>query len=153
MIDSSVPHISYIFCSSVFFFFKQKTAYEMRISDWSSDVCSSDLTAALLLGRTGESIARGLGVAGLQSVSARHPPQQRVPVRLGDCRALPHRLAPGALFLPVELPVAVGEIADRPFGDEGEEIGRAHVCTPVTNAHLVSRLMLENEKHESNKRT
>src|SRR3546814_2908969 len=27
----------------VFFFFKQKTAYEMRISDWSSDVCSSDL--------------------------------------------------------------------------------------------------------------
>src|SRR3546814_7961137 len=30
-------------CASVFFFFKQKTAYEMRISDWSSDVCSSDL--------------------------------------------------------------------------------------------------------------
>src|SRR3546814_18206995 len=28
-----------------FFFFKQKTAYEMRISDWSSDVCSSDLFA------------------------------------------------------------------------------------------------------------
>src|SRR3546814_6295847 len=27
-----------------FFFFKQKTAYDMRISDWSSDVCSSDLT-------------------------------------------------------------------------------------------------------------
>src|SRR3546814_5383018 len=27
-----------------FFFFKQKTAYEMRISDWSSDVCSSDLS-------------------------------------------------------------------------------------------------------------
>src|SRR3546814_5324405 len=30
----------------VFFFFKQKTAYEMRISDWSSDVCSSDLFMA-----------------------------------------------------------------------------------------------------------
>src|SRR3546814_20639714 len=29
----------------LFFFFKQKTAYEMRISDWSSDVCSSDLAA------------------------------------------------------------------------------------------------------------
>src|SRR3546814_5216788 len=28
--------------SVIFFFFKQKTAYEMRISDWSSDVCSSD---------------------------------------------------------------------------------------------------------------
>src|SRR3546814_5810753 len=31
------------------FFFKQKTAYEMRISDWSSDVCSSDLNTELLL--------------------------------------------------------------------------------------------------------
>src|SRR3546814_4539359 len=31
----------------VFFFFKQKTAYEMRISDWSSDVCSSDLLSTL----------------------------------------------------------------------------------------------------------
>src|SRR3546814_12272272 len=31
----------------IFFFFKQKTAYEMRISDWSSDVCSSDLPSAL----------------------------------------------------------------------------------------------------------
>src|SRR3546814_4740768 len=34
----------------VFFFFKQKTAYEMRISDWSSDVCSSDLPVELLIG-------------------------------------------------------------------------------------------------------
>src|SRR3546814_7061883 len=37
----------FTFCSFFndfyFFFFKQKTAYEMRISDWSSDVCSSDL--------------------------------------------------------------------------------------------------------------
>src|SRR3546814_19844265 len=32
-----------MFACVVFFFFKQKTAYEMRISDWSSDVCSSDL--------------------------------------------------------------------------------------------------------------
>src|SRR3546814_998760 len=31
----------------LFFFFKQKTAYEMRISDWSSDVCSSDLIGTL----------------------------------------------------------------------------------------------------------
>src|SRR3546814_15636989 len=35
------------------FFFKQKTAYEMRISDWSSDVCSSDLRLAALAGRLG----------------------------------------------------------------------------------------------------
>src|SRR3546814_647658 len=39
-------------------FFKQKTAYEMRISDWSSDVCSSDLAAALsLAGRIDEAMS------------------------------------------------------------------------------------------------
>src|SRR3546814_3731170 len=36
---------SFTRCSLVFFFFKQKTAYEMRIREWSSDVCSSDLLA------------------------------------------------------------------------------------------------------------
>src|SRR3546814_8613316 len=36
------------YVSIIFFFFKQKTAYEMRISDWSSDVCSSDLRNRLL---------------------------------------------------------------------------------------------------------
>src|SRR3546814_7345800 len=41
----------------LFFFFKQKTAYEMRISDWSSDVCSSDLLTA----QEGE--LQGLGFA------------------------------------------------------------------------------------------
>src|SRR3546814_5855104 len=34
-------------CLMIFFFFKQKTAYEIRISDWSSDVCSSDLDVAI----------------------------------------------------------------------------------------------------------
>src|SRR3546814_8179664 len=33
-----------------FFFFKQKTAYELRISDWSSDVCSSDLAVTCVNG-------------------------------------------------------------------------------------------------------
>src|SRR3546814_10088914 len=38
----------------IFFFFKQKTAYEMRISDWSSDVCSSDLHSSYFADRQGE---------------------------------------------------------------------------------------------------
>src|SRR3546814_5226618 len=40
----------------LFFVFKQKTAYEMRISDWSSDVCSSDLDRAAL-----RAVFRGIG--------------------------------------------------------------------------------------------
>src|SRR3546814_11699519 len=46
-----------------FFVFKQKTAYEMRISDWSSDVCSSDLLRRFDSGATGQAFvgARGIG--------------------------------------------------------------------------------------------
>src|SRR3546814_4429869 len=43
-----------LYCSlllTCFFFFKQKTAYEMRISDWSSDVCSSDLVERVVVAR------------------------------------------------------------------------------------------------------
>src|SRR3546814_13568501 len=42
----------------MFFFFKQKTAYEVRISDWSSDVCSSDLGTLAGVGREAEAAAR-----------------------------------------------------------------------------------------------
>src|SRR3546814_10723919 len=43
---SCICYDNLVFC---IFFFKQKTAYEMRISDWSSDVCSSDLAAIILV--------------------------------------------------------------------------------------------------------
>src|SRR3546814_3420389 len=46
----------------IFFFFKQKTAYEMRISDWSSDVCSSDLVGCQT--QPGDGCARPLAPAG-----------------------------------------------------------------------------------------
>src|SRR3546814_18851122 len=44
----------------VFFFFKQKTAYEMRISDWSSDVCSSDLGGGDAALRGGHGLERAV---------------------------------------------------------------------------------------------
>src|SRR3546814_1862505 len=99
--------IVYVFC---FFFFKQKTAYEMRISDWSSDVCSSDLRppfpflALLLLGlpeNTGRGIARrrwsdepafGVGRHLLQMV---HRTLRR---RHGICRPDQLRLHPAGYF-------------------------------------------------------
>src|SRR3546814_10039724 len=45
MCDTAESFVPEVQCCSLLFFFKQKTAYEMRISDWSSDVCSSDLQA------------------------------------------------------------------------------------------------------------
>src|SRR3546814_8780235 len=52
-----------------FFFFKQKTAYEMRISDWSSDVCSSDLGQffGVLLEQAGETDHRRFALARRQT--------------------------------------------------------------------------------------
>src|SRR3546814_6792317 len=67
----------------VFFFFKQKTSYERRISDWSSDVCSSDLHLArlVLVGRRaagGREIVEGeRGIAG-DGEAPRHVADVRV---------------------------------------------------------------------------
>src|SRR3546814_1003346 len=52
----------------IFFFFKQKTAYEMRISDWSSDVCSSDLLPVQRLHAGQVDAAAGAGEPVLQRV-------------------------------------------------------------------------------------
>src|SRR3546814_1151352 len=76
------------------FFFKQKTAYEMRISDWSSDVCSSDLAAY------GEPAAVRR-TAGLYRQSCRRPrPAVRRDVP-ADRRAAPPAIADGRAFCAV----------------------------------------------------
>src|SRR3546814_4025857 len=69
------------------FFFKQKTAYEMRISDWSSDVCSSDL-GELAAGRPGADPQYRIGL-GARTVQARRAllslhPDQGTEYELGD---------------------------------------------------------------------
>src|SRR3546814_11643745 len=77
------------------FFFKQKTAYEMRISDWSSDVCSSDLAddrAALLdsfampemaIGTIGRLIRRDLSKLSLDTLLSEIEPGEGGPVVTG----------------------------------------------------------------------
>src|SRR3546814_9199573 len=57
-----------VFSCFFFFFFKQKTAYEMRISDWSSDVCSSDLPS---YDRLLASFSRGDPRGALKSIISR----------------------------------------------------------------------------------
>src|SRR3546814_6422804 len=84
-----------------FFFFKQKTAYEMRISDWSSDVCSSDLASrslpeqgrhngngdrrprlTSLAGRVGRLLPL-LAVAALAACAGGYKPVSDTPVKIG----------------------------------------------------------------------
>src|SRR3546814_4961893 len=69
-----------VFVTCVFVFFKQKTAYEMRISDWSSDVCSSDL----LLFNSPAASPRALGLP-LRRILA-HRCWAFCTVRLSICR-------------------------------------------------------------------
>src|SRR3546814_3375983 len=127
------------------FFFKQKTAYEMRISDWSSDVCSSDLTTTL------RSCA-ALSVAGEIGISNWHPARRplvqmtlvAVLPLCGKLTSITSPISSGAL-LSTSMPVA--EILWTSASISAPvEIGRAHVWTPVTNAQLVCRLLLEKKK-------
>src|SRR3546814_12924203 len=72
----------------VFFFFKQKTAYELRISDWSSDVCSSDLV------RPRRRAPPCKAVAGAH-VGARWPkPETGIRYETGQCRQRPKHPEP-----------------------------------------------------------
>src|SRR3546814_10093432 len=67
-----------------FFFFKQKTAYEMRISDWSSDVCSSDLIDRSMLGDDPEMLEDMLAAAINDAVNKANALSQE---RMGDATA------------------------------------------------------------------
>src|SRR3546814_3485336 len=88
----------------ILFFFKQKTAYELRISDWSSDVCSSDLAGSgLANGAAGVSARRNLAD---EAVDRRLQVVGALGQMLGRCR------------------YAVGGVAG--LGDAGaDQIGRA----------------------------
>src|SRR3546814_17446106 len=65
------------------FFFKQKTAYAVRISDWSSDVCSSDLLEPSLGLVYGGAVGPGRLLVGL-NLQGRHNPKKKSSLRYGD---------------------------------------------------------------------
>src|SRR3546814_7119992 len=136
------------------FFFKQKTAYEMRISDWSSDACSSDLSRVL---RAAVSGLAALCIAGAASA------QERVEVASPEALLeffenldyTPEAWQAGIREVPRVYLMDVGEHwkvnsqnieviqKKRIFYRNIGQIGRAHVGTPVTNSHIVFRLLLE----------
>src|SRR6186713_1811374 len=79
-----------------FFFFKQKTAYEIPLCDWSSDVCSSDLDVY------------ALGVVAYQCLSGHRPFDGATPIEI----AMKH-VRDTARPLPADIPPAVRSIVDR----------------------------------------
>src|SRR3546814_6725011 len=131
----------------------------MRISDWSSDVCSSDLrnngtrheTAFTVSIEAREGVTTGIS-AGDRA--------RTIAVAIDAGRGKDDIVTPGHVFPLVardggvlvrtghtEAAVDVARLAGlNPSGVICEKIGRAHVCTPVTNAHLVCRLLLEKNK-------
>src|SRR3546814_3541499 len=68
-----------------------------------------------------------------------------------DLNDVPTRVAADHLGANDADAAAPAILAQRDPGALGKEIGRAHVCTPVTNAHLVCRLLLEKKKPDKNK--
>src|SRR3546814_9746330 len=131
----------FMFVMCFFFFFKQKTAYEMRISDWSSDVCSSDLLATF----RDRHADVDLRISARQSLVGRARGENDQGSHLLDGGDIAIRFGNGdypgyvthKLFTSYSLPMCSPRL----------QIGRAHVCTPVTNAHLVCRLLLEKKNN------
>src|SRR3546814_10656492 len=129
-----------------FFFFKQKTAYEMRISDWSSDVCSSDLDNSRPIANRD----RGQRVPASVTAMTQARIRARVPIPLLAATAATTFNKAVALEsfrnrILEAVDVALIDLFGNLTGNR-PEIGSAHVRTPVTNAHHVCRLLLEKHK-------
>src|SRR3546814_3887964 len=102
-------------CHVFLFFFKQKTAYEMRISDWSSDVCSSDLADELTAWRHGKLVFNN---ALLSEVAQEVSRYRDKPLRIGSAAVGNLRLT--SVFR-----------ADNPEAQIGRATCRERVCQDV----------------------
>src|SRR3546814_4360463 len=115
----------------------------MRISDWSSDVCSSDLSATARQRALARSASGRMARLTSRQVTSGSN-SGRYLGKLGRAILFRSNLslcAEGYTWTPMCMaPTGNGETAlHEPLR---AKIGRAHVCTPVTNAHLVFRLLL-----------
>src|SRR3546814_4379473 len=109
-----------------FFFFKQKTAYEMRISDWSSDVCSSDLE--LTAPQRVDLVEQQLGASGQHRPREEQLEQRGTDPHQESCpyeRADHGPAGDARRDYPVDLTIrgVARDARDR----DGDEIGRDHV--------------------------
>src|SRR3546814_7509247 len=91
--------------SVLIFFFKQKTAYEMRISDWSSDVCSSDLVVLVPIQHdTPGEIAQAVEVKDWKK---------------GECEPVPGKTMPQIAVVERDYPNLAKRSEERRVGQEG----------------------------------
>src|SRR3546814_1734665 len=121
---------------SVVFFFKQKTAYEMRISDWSSDVCSSDLLAPH---RLDEIATDAIELAQPLAHRAERLGIGRRILRLIDEAVVEHRLEHVMPPRQRRILVAHGIVIGRPLGQD-REIGE------LREIELIERLAVKTRK-------
>src|SRR3546814_9735130 len=106
------------------FCFKQKTAYDMRISDWSSDVCSSDLICPTTLADIAGTLDMLGGVAdAVQPLFVSLDPERDTPERLAEYVAAFDPRIVGLTGTPEQIAAVAGEY--RVFYEK--KIGRAHV--------------------------
>src|SRR3546814_3449388 len=121
-----------------FFFYKQKTEYEMRISDWSSDVCSSDLYIAnRSSGKQGHAIATALARHGAETTLVSGPSHLPDPsgLKTVHVETAQEMLAACRAALPVEVAICAAAVADwrvaaaaqHKLKTDNGQIGRAHV--------------------------
>src|SRR3546814_8199470 len=120
----------------------------MLISDWSSDVCSSDLSARFRTEIRPPCRHAPSGTAGSASAGRRlqedreHPRSPSGPASAVWSRASPYPSRIHSFARSLLVRTSASGILD------AWEIGRAHVLTPVTNAHIVCRLMLEKKTND-----
>src|SRR3546814_10204059 len=142
--------VSALMCVCVFFFFKQKTAYEMRISD-GVQTCALPIFLATIAA-SGLSVAfAGWVVRPLTAVErlafalASLVTLWPTPVDATDPLTLAARMLGLTVLEVITFRIAAGTARPLPGATK---IGRAHVRTPVTNAHLVCSIPLENKNKD-----
>src|SRR3546814_8006281 len=125
----------------------------MRISDWSSEVCSSDLTAAPQQPAAAEQETGGLQDI-VVTAQKRSESAQQVPIAISavTSEALQAKGLTDVASISGQAPNVTLKSSGA-FGGSSSTIftyknGRAHVCNPVTNAHLVWRLLLTTNKQK-----
>src|SRR3546814_2993343 len=149
---------------STLFFFNQETAYVLRISDWSSDVCSSNLSnrstspivqpalaRTLLIAPTGATVKSfgscACAACAMSRATGFAPFASATDWRVSTTAAAPSEIDEqvAAVIVPylAKAGRSVGILSGLPLAGCTAEIGRAQVCTPVTTAHLICRHQTE----------